>query len=238
MRNRQTWRDMDWFDWSGSNTLQKQTKVHVQFVKMILYILQYSRIQRIPALRIGPIMKNYVKGPTLSQSLQKWSWWRRPRSSLITGIRSSTLQYSLIRYVIVPLYRKGCGILSMKHNLRGGAVVQDSCVVMLLDSQLNGPVIEWMCTIDPYLLIHSLITCPLKNKRIKLYDKILCSMTKWCVLTNPQDRRPTYLGWEFSSYILSLASLNRLIVCLILLVKFSITTRKYSFSPRTSILPS
>ncbi|KAG7278182.1 LOW QUALITY PROTEIN: hypothetical protein CRUP_002142 [Coryphaenoides rupestris] len=50
--------------------------------------------------------------------------------------------------------------------------------------------------------------------------------------------RPAYLGWEFSSYIRSLASLNRLMVCLILLVKFSITTRKYSFSPSTSILPS
>lgn len=47
-----------------------------------------------------------------------------------------------------------------------------------------------------------------------------------------------YLGWEFSSYILSLASLNRLMVCLVLLLKFSMKMRKYSFSPRISILPS
>lgn len=47
-----------------------------------------------------------------------------------------------------------------------------------------------------------------------------------------------YLGWEFSSYILSLASLKRLMVCFVLFVKLSMTTRKYSFSPRISILPS
>ena len=55
---------------------------------------------------------------------------------------------------------------------------------------------------------------------------------------NETDFIRMYLGWEFSSYILSLASLKRLMVCFVLLVRFSMTTRKYSFSPRISILPS
>lgn len=48
----------------------------------------------------------------------------------------------------------------------------------------------------------------------------------------------THLGCEFSSYMRSLPSLNKLMVCLVFLVRFSINTRKYSLSPRVSILPS
>lgn len=48
----------------------------------------------------------------------------------------------------------------------------------------------------------------------------------------------THLGCEFSSYMRSLPSLNKLMVCLVFLVRFSMKTRKYSFSPRVSILPS
>lgn len=68
----------------------------------------------------------------------------------------------------------------------------------------------------------------------------------WCNIPFPPQRQImfcpditcAYLGWEFSSYILSLASLKRLMVCFVLFVKLSMTTRKYSFSPRISILPS
>lgn len=49
---------------------------------------------------------------------------------------------------------------------------------------------------------------------------------------------PPYLGWEFSSYIRSFPSLKRLMVCLVFFIRFSMKTRKYSFSPRVSIFPS
>lgn len=48
----------------------------------------------------------------------------------------------------------------------------------------------------------------------------------------------THLGCEFSSYMRSFPSLNKLMVCLVFLVRFSIKTRKYSLSPKVSILPS
>lgn len=47
-----------------------------------------------------------------------------------------------------------------------------------------------------------------------------------------------HLGCEFSSYMRSLPSLNKLIVCFVFFVKFSMKTRKYSLSPSVSILPS
>lgn len=47
-----------------------------------------------------------------------------------------------------------------------------------------------------------------------------------------------HLGCEFSSYMRSLPSLNKLIVCFVFFIKFSMKTRKYSLSPSVSILPS
>lgn len=60
------------------------------------------------------------------------------------------------------------------------------------------------------------------------------------VVTSEKNKRQsqTHLGCEFSSYMRSLPSLNKLMVCLVFLVRFSMKTRKYSLSPRVSILPS